>query len=258
MNEIIYKTKKVKKMKKFIYALIILASLQFVQAQEITGSYFYEAPSTKIPLDGIDLTMPPVATITENTIIGLSIALELKNTGSQLLRINDTVFVQLVFNGGEPLVLTFFMNLEVNTNEIVLLLYDYPVRVGDMKSGEYANRLCAEVIKVSYSGVQTPVTQTPYCADMTISGITTDIAKANVFKDVKLYPNPVRDNNLKIENVNESTDISLYDIRGQLIQRQAAVRGNTSIDVSKLSNGLYMLKMQNGKNIRTEKIEIIR
>ncbi|MDR0602986.1 MAG: T9SS type A sorting domain-containing protein [Bacteroidales bacterium] len=50
----------------------------------------------------------------------------------------------------------------------------------------------------------------------------------------------------------------MYNITGQLIQKETAVMGDVNMDVSNLSNGIYILKMQSGKNIRTEKIQIIR
>jgi hypothetical protein len=85
-----------------------------------------------------------------------------------------------------------------------------------------------------------------------------DIADINSLNTVNIFPNPIRDNNLKIENLNEATDIHIYNITGQLIRTETAVMGNADIDVSNLSNGMYILKMQSGESIRTEKIQVVR
>jgi len=79
----------------------------------------------------------------------------------------------------------------------------------------------------------------------------------NTMKSVKIYPNPIRDN-LKIENLNEATDINIYTVTGQLVRTILSAEGSTEIDMSNLSNGMYFIKMQNGKSIRTEKIQIVR
>jgi hypothetical protein len=254
MKKFIKTPKKLKEMKKLIYALVLLAGCQFVQAQEIIGAFFIQNQASLIPLDQITLTISP--NIADDAIINLPIALVAKNSGTQPLTVNDTLFIQTIFNGSTPKETPFF-NGEIKINDSAFLSYAYPIPVKDIKSGEYANRICTEVIRVSYNGVPKTITQTPYCADMTMSK-NTDIAELDAFKDVKLYPNPVQDNNLKIENLSETTEIYLYNMTGQLIYKESAVIGNTMINVNNLSNGMYILKMQSGKSVRTEKIQVIR
>ena len=78
----------------------------------------------------------------------------------------------------------------------------------------------------------------------------------NNIESVNMYPNPVS-GNLKINNLNESTTINVYSITGQLL-RSVSATGSTEIDMSDLSDGLYFVKMQNGKSVRTEKIQVIK
>ena len=85
---------------------------------------------------------------------------------------------------------------------------------------------------------------------------TTLVAESSM-ESVKLYPNPVR-NQLKIENLSEATDISIYSITGQMLQSVSSVVGSVEIDVNNLSNGMYFIKMQNGNSVRTEKIQILK
>jgi len=79
----------------------------------------------------------------------------------------------------------------------------------------------------------------------------------NTMASVKIYPNPVN-SNLKIENMNEVTDINIYNVTGQVVRTIPSATGSIDVDMSNLSNGLYFIKMQNGKNVRTEKIQVVR
>ncbi len=74
---------------------------------------------------------------------------------------------------------------------------------------------------------------------------------------VNIYPNPVLDQ-LKINNLVEATDINVYSITGQLVKTVSAAIGSVDIDVNNLSSGIYIVKMQSGKNTRTEKIQVVR
>ena len=76
-------------------------------------------------------------------------------------------------------------------------------------------------------------------------------------ESVKIYPSPVSDN-LKIENLQEATDISIYNVVGQVVRTVNSVMGSVEIDMSDLSNGLYFVKMQNSKSVRTEKIQVVK
>jgi hypothetical protein len=256
MKKFIYITKKLKEMKKFIYAIVLLAGFQFSQAQEVVNLFFVDAQSNLILLNHLTVTVNLPSNVTDTSILDFPLAVQIKNTGTQDLNENDTLYFTTTFNETAlEAVLIFFGTIKVDSS--IYAQYLYPIRVNDIKSGMYANRICVEITDIFHNGVWTSVSQTPYCAVTTINSATS-LTDVNAFKGVNLYPNPVHDNHLKIENLNEVTDIQIYNITGQLIQHIPAVTGNTTIDVSNLSNGLYILKMQSGKNVRTEKIQIIR
>jgi hypothetical protein len=138
------------------------------------------------------------------------------------------------------------------------IIYEIPLIANLLKTGTYANRFCVIVPYVTVGGVRKELGLTNfYCAGFTAEA-EVGINDIDNLQEVKIFPNPVRDNNLKIENIDVVTDVHLYSITGQLIQKAPAVMGDVNMDVSNLSNGIYILKMQSGKNIRTEKIQIIR
>jgi len=78
-------------------------------------------------------------------------------------------------------------------------------------------------------------------------------------KTLDVYPNPA---NQYVVVYNYSPDYArtatLYDMNGRMVKRQLLAQQASSIDVSRLSPGLYILKVngKDGKAIRTEKLVI--
>ncbi len=75
--------------------------------------------------------------------------------------------------------------------------------------------------------------------------ITVDISTAlesDVFENVLLYPNPVTDK-ITITNISNAV-ISIYNIQGVLVANKKAEDMDLSIDVSALSAGMYVLKIE--------------
>ncbi|OKS85747.1 T9SS type A sorting domain-containing protein [Mucilaginibacter polytrichastri] len=61
-------------------------------------------------------------------------------------------------------------------------------------------------------------------------------------KKIELFPNP-SDGLVTVHTGFEIKFLELYDLQGRLLQQVTAVQGNTSIDVSNLQNGEYLLKV---------------
>jgi hypothetical protein len=182
------------------------------------------------------------------------------NNGTQNIDVGDSVFFILTFNESPPVTIPFVVSETVGVIEIdsifALIHTGYTIPRTAVKEGKNANHLCIEVSRIVYSGVSTPISETPNCSNFTLTGVTTGIV-SSVFEDVKMYPNPVREN-LKIENLNDITDVSIYNVMGQVVRTLPSVMGSIEIDMSGLANGLYFVKMQNGQSIRTEKIQVVR
>lgn len=66
------------------------------------------------------------------------------------------------------------------------------------------------------------------------------IATATASPQVKIYPNPARDN-VYIENLQEGV-VSIIDVNGSVVKEQVIYNNKTAIDISKLANGIYMIK----------------
>lgn len=71
-------------------------------------------------------------------------------------------------------------------------------------------------------------------------------------KDVKIYPNPAKDN-ISIEGVT-SGKIELINLQGQVINYANVSDKNKSMDISKLATGVYSLKITTDEGIIVKKL----
>ncbi|MBO4281971.1 MAG: T9SS type A sorting domain-containing protein [Bacteroidales bacterium] len=176
-----------------------------------------------------------------------------KNNTQDTFAIGDTIQVQFALNS-QPIDLSLTMQKEfLPDSGIMLNLSSLTINGQAFKSGEYANTICAKVTKVYTKGAYSDVTDEGFCGVFTTK-FNVNVAEAEM-EAIRIYPNPVR-NNLSIENANNVT-VNVYAANGQLV-KTAYVNGNANINMSELSNGLYIVKMQNEQATRVEKIQVIR
>ena len=94
------------------------------------------------------------------------------------------------------------------------------------------------------------------CAFKPVVGVDT-----YALKDFKLYPNPSNGAfTISFSKADPVTEISLFDLLGRLIKEKRIVNNgsdfNEFIDFSQVSSGLYILKVRNGNQISSKKVEI--
>lgn len=238
-------------MKKYIYTIILIAAFQLAQGQQVTSINYYN-PQTQeqLQLEGLTLVLPA------GDNFNFPMIAVLRNTGTQIIQAGDTIFTRIVFNGRVINNVFFPINQNLNVGVTAGLRFYLPFTHSEVISGEGANELCSEVVRVTYSGVSTPISQTPYCANFTMNN-GTNIAEIDFLKEVKIYPNPVCDK-LKIENLDEPANVSIYNTTGQMVYNVSSAMGNIEIDMSNISAGIYIVKMQNDKNIHTKKIQVVK
>jgi hypothetical protein len=78
----------------------------------------------------------------------------------------------------------------------------------------------------------------------------------SIMEKVKFYPNPVT-SELNIINL-KNTNVEVYNVVGQRISYFEDVSGNLSVEMETLPDGIYFVRMQNGKAVRTEKIKLVK
>jgi len=71
--------------------------------------------------------------------------------------------------------------------------------------------------------------------------------------NARVYPNPVS-NYLNIECEESINKLELYDSFGRIVISQESVLNNTSIDVSSLANGIYILKLRTAEGMGEYKV----
>lgn len=75
---------------------------------------------------------------------------------------------------------------------------------------------------------------------------------------LRIFPNPASDI-LRVEGMNaDRSAFELYETSGIRVLGREVNGANTTIDVSRLSSGFYLIKVVSGNQVHTEKIEITR
>jgi hypothetical protein len=71
---------------------------------------------------------------------------------------------------------------------------------------------------------------------------------------INLYPNPAGHQlNVWVEGVDRRSDIKVYNLMGKLVMRQGIGNTLTQLNISKLPAGIYLLKVNNGKETMAAK-----
>ncbi len=76
----------------------------------------------------------------------------------------------------------------------------------------------------------------------------------NWVQSLSIYPNPAKDIiNIKLNNY-QNTSATLYDISGRLMFEKKLNSDISSIDVSNLNNGMYLLKINAENKTITKRV----
>ena len=72
-------------------------------------------------------------------------------------------------------------------------------------------------------------------------------------KGITLYPNPVRDY-LNLRSIDQIEQISVYNLLGQQVRFSSPSNSQTSIDMTSLETGIYVVKIKAGGKTGNYKI----
>jgi len=78
----------------------------------------------------------------------------------------------------------------------------------------------------------------------------------NVYQDfaINLFPNPAGDQlNVLVEGVDKNAEIKVYNLMGKLVMQRQSSNLLTQLDISKFPAGIYLLNVNNGKEIKAAK-----
>lgn len=96
-----------------------------------------------------------------------------------------------------------------------------------------------------------------YFDDIEIKAIFSNPANVvdNQFLNLSIYPNPFQESLIvSIPNILEHVVISIYSIKGQVLNVEKTNKPNTIIDLKNLSPGIYFVKTENDKFTKTIKV----
>ncbi|WP_167604763.1 T9SS type A sorting domain-containing protein [Maribellus sediminis] len=138
------------------------------------------------------------------------------------------------------------IDIPVTASEMVII--DDVFSISSLTSGNHTISIRALSEKDKWSEV--------FTATLTVfGGVGIDEAgKDRAF--VKVYPNPTNGFLIvEINNINQEFEVQLISTNGSvLLDRKITVNGNTTLDLSSFSNGIYILKFLNKKEVRTQNI----
>lgn len=89
--------------------------------------------------------------------------------------------------------------------------------------------------------------------ETSLLSVETNVLNSNKFK---ITPNPAK-NNIVIENTsNLIDDVSFYDLKGIVVKKIETIKNlkNIQVDISDLSQGIYLIKIQSNKKFDVQKI----
>ena len=76
----------------------------------------------------------------------------------------------------------------------------------------------------------------------------------NPSQNISVYPNPANENLfLNFEMQNKTATVQIYDVTGNLVKEVEITNGNSQINISQLSQGLYILKIADVENVYSKK-----
>ncbi len=93
-----------------------------------------------------------------------------------------------------------------------------------------------------------------YVDDVTVD-FATDVNDMTA-PNIAIYPNPAN-NVVTVENA-ENAQITIVNMVGQIVASQVVNSNRESINISDLSNGTYVIRIENGNEISTQKLNVIR
>ena len=73
---------------------------------------------------------------------------------------------------------------------------------------------------------------------------------------IKIYPNPATDRitiEIKSQNILKNSLISVYDIQGQLVFEKSVLQKSMNIDISALTSGVYIVKLNNNTGVEVSR-----
>jgi hypothetical protein len=142
-----------------------------------------------------------------------------------------------------------------------LLKSDCKAFVGGPNGGEFTHKRIAAGTYYVVISTWAPPQTVDYLLNMSFSETSTGIDEGSLANNLSVYPNPTNGKFTVSVSQAEASDltIDLVNISGQVVysnQVSAVYSYNEDIDASSFAKGVYYLKVNNGEEVKVEKIVI--
>ena len=114
------------------------------------------------------------------------------------------------------------------------------------------------ILSVTNPNTTYTISEWDVLAKDTVDGIgiydsSTASVNSSEFDAFKMYPNPVNGNKIYF-NVSDDVAVKIYNILGKVVISTKITNSKNNIDVSNLSKGIYLVKINSGKQFITKKL----
>jgi endonuclease I/chitodextrinase len=153
-----------------------------------------------------------------------------------------TATTMRVFSGGSG-----NLNVLVNGNVVGTIPYDTERQTTTISNINITGNITIEISRAGSEEDRVIIDDLTWTCYSTLGTIN---EKFNTFK---IYPNPTNGNKLYF-NVTGEVEVTIYNVLGKLIQTENVNADTNSIDISTLSKGMYVLKINSENEFITKKL----
>ena len=230
---------------------LFAAMVTFVALNAQTVDYY---------IDGFATDMTGQTYITEINLSltdNLSPFVVLVNNGPDIPLATDSVILDILLNG------TVFGKMPIDRQYIQGLTADRGMVIGSQQPLYTAAQMTQAGLEGTFE----------LCYTVRIVGTATDPVASNNTKcvtlkrgttgisevaegEVNVYPNPAT-TVINIDNA-EGAQISVFDLSGRMVSSVNSASAYQTIDASNLAEGMYIVRIANGDNVITKKINVVR
>jgi PKD repeat protein len=173
-------------------------------------------------------------------------------------------------SGNLPLRVTFSFDVDVANTDTLILFYGdgthdintfvgAPMKHTYIKQGNYAPYMC--LIKWVYDSLSYNLVKCMTCfmsTDSIVIHDPSDIRSINQDGKLHIYPNPSSDN-FTLDNGQElMKEVYLYDVMGRKVKHLPVNAPSTTVDVSDLPNGIYVVKISTASGVLVRKVQVVK
>lgn len=179
------------------------------------------------------------------------------NSGSQMLDNSAPIFSNILVQYSGPPVCNVDANITLTGNTISAIATGVDYQWLDCNTGNPINNAISQSFTPTSNGIYAVIITDGSCVD-TSTCITIILGPSgiNEFESntIAIYPNPNTDYLIvKLDSWNENSFIEIDDITGKFVRSANIRQTETTIPVSDLSNGIYLIKVTNGNIITTKR-----